>query len=251
MTAVADAPLVTPVRSLRLSTSTTVACAWITAVSLVLTGIAFFVVSGYVPPPHADASAQEIANFYADNTGRIRAGILLLFVSWAGWGTLVAGLATQMARIEGSRPILTVLMTLSGMAGWMFLLLPTLFLGIAAYRPERSPETTQTLHDLGWMTAFFPFVPFVMMGVALAVAIFQDPSPRPVFPRWLAYANIWAAILFLPGGALMFFHDGVFSYHGLFVFWVPFFIFGAWILVLAWAVRYAALNDRADTAGAV
>jgi hypothetical protein len=90
-----------------------------------------------------------------------------------------------------------------------------------------------------------------MMGVALAVAIFQDPNPRPVFPRWLAYANIWAAILFLPGGALMFFHDGIFSYHGLFVFWVPFFIFGAWILVLAWGLRYAALNDRNETAGAL
>jgi hypothetical protein len=148
-----------------------------------------------------------------------------------------------MARIEGGRPVLTHIMLLGGGAGWMFLLLPTILLTIAAYRPERSPELTQTLHDLGWMTAFFPFLPFAMMGVAMAVAIFQDPSPQPVFPRWLGYINIWATLLFLPAAALIFFHGGVFAYHGLFVFWVPLVIFGGWILVLAWAVRQAALDE--------
>lgn len=244
MTALMES-VVTPtaVRSARMSASTQVACAWITMASLGLTAIGFFIVSGYVPPPHADASATEISQFYVDNTDRIRAGIFLTFVSWAGWATLVAGLATQMSRIEGVRPILTYLMLLTGGAGWICVLFPTMFLGVASFRPERSPEVTQTLHDLGWICAFFPFVPFVMMGIALAVAIFQDPSPKPVFPRWLAYANIWAAILFLPGGALLFFKDGVFAYHGFFVFWVPFFIFGAWILVLALALRQAAMNE--------
>lgn len=245
MTAVVDAPVVpaTVARSLRMSSATTVACAWVTAATLGLTAVAFFVVTGFVPPPQADASAAEIAGFYADNADRLRAGLLLLFISWAGWGTLVAALGAQMGRIEGGRPVLTYIVMLSGCAGWMFLLLPTIFLGIAAYRPERSPELTQTLHDLGWICAFFPFLPFAMMGIALAVATFQDPNPRPVFPRWSAYANIWATILFLPAGALLFFKDGVFAYDGLFVFWVPFFIFGAWILMLAWVVRQAAIDE--------
>ncbi len=245
MTAVAEAPVTasTQPRSLRLSSATTVACVWTTLASLGLTAIAFFVVTGYIPPPAADATATEIAAFYADNTDRLRVGLLLLFISWAGWGTLVAALATQMSRIEGGRPVLTLIVLLGGTAGWMFLLLPTIILGVATYRPERSPEITQTLHDLGWIAAFFPFLPFAMMGVALAIAIFQDPSPHPVFPRWVAYANIWAELLFLPAGALLFFKTGVFAYDGLFVFWVPFLIFGAWILVLAYAVRRAALAE--------
>ncbi len=247
MTAVADglagaSTELTRPRSPHLSSRTQVFCAWTTVACIVLSGIAF-VLAGYIPPPKADASATEIAAFYADNTGRIRAGLLLMFISWAGWGTLIACISTQMQRIEGGRPILTNLVMLSGGAGWMFLLLPTIILTVAAYRPERSPEITQTLHDLAWISAFFPFLVFAMFSTAMAVAIFQDPSPSPVFPRWLAYVNIWAEALFLPAAALIFFHSGAFSYHGLFPFWIPLLIFGGWILVLAWAVRRAAINE--------
>ena len=245
MTAVADAPVgtaPTQARSLGLSTRTQVFCAWTTFFCILLSGLAF-VIADFIPPPKADASAQDIADFYADHTGRIRAGLLLMFISWAGWGTLVACISTQMARIEGGRPILTNLVMLSGGASWMFLLLPTIILTVAAYRPERSPEITQTLHDLGWISAFFPFLVFAMMSTAMAIAIFQDPSPNPVFPRWLAYVNIWAEALFIPAAALIFFHSGVFSYHGLFPFWIPLLIFGGWVLVLAWACRRAALDE--------
>ena len=114
MTAVVEAPVgVAPSRSLRLSSQTQVVCAWITFVCILLSGLAF-VVADFIPPPRADASAQDIANFYADHTGRIRAGLLLMFISWAGWGTLVACIATQMQRIEGGRPILTNILMLSG-----------------------------------------------------------------------------------------------------------------------------------------
>jgi hypothetical protein len=219
-------------------------CAWTAALSVVLAGVGFFLVTGYVPPLHADATAQDIARFYAEHADRIRIGVMLTFVAWAGWGTLVAGISTQMARIERDRPILTNLQLLAGGAGWIFLLLPTLLLGIASFRPERSAEITQTLHDLGWMTAFLPFVPFTAQALAIAGAIFQDTSKNPVFPRWLAYFNLWAGVLFVPGGLLLFFKSGPFSYQGLFVFWIPFVVFGAWILVLAWALRRAALNEQ-------
>lgn len=248
MTAIADAPSGTtaPNRSLRLSSQTQVICAWITIGCILLSGAAFLI-SGYIPPPKANASAQEIADFYADNTGRIRAGLLLMFISWAGWGTLVACVSTQVQRIEGGRPILTNLVMLSGGASWMFLLLPTIILTVAAYRPERSPEITQTLHDLGWISAFFPFLVFAIFSTAMAVAIFMDNSPRPVFQRWLAYVNIWAEALFIPAAALIFFHDGAFSYHGMFPFWIPLLIFGGWVIVLAWACRRAALDEARGT----
>jgi hypothetical protein len=211
-----------------------------------MTAIGFFVISGYVPPPRADASAEEIARFYADNVGRIRAGIVITFLSWAGWGTLVAGLSSQMLRIPGRPVALSILQAVAGGVGLVFLLLPTIMLGIAAYRPERSPEATQTLHDLGWIVAFMPIVPFVLQGLAIAFAVLQDTSSEPVYPRWFAYANIWACVLFAPGGALLFFKTGPLAYHGLFVFWIPFVVFGAWILLLAWAVRRAALRDLAS-----
>ena len=35
--------------------------AWVCAICLAFTAIGFFVVSGYVPPPHADLSAPQLA----------------------------------------------------------------------------------------------------------------------------------------------------------------------------------------------
>ena len=83
---------------------TELVCAWICAICLVCTAIGFFAISGFVPPPHADLSAQQIAAFYADNAGRIRVGVVITFLSWTGWGTLVAALSSQLWRIPG-RPI--------------------------------------------------------------------------------------------------------------------------------------------------
>jgi hypothetical protein len=51
------------------------------------------------------------------------------------------------------------------------------------------------------------------------------PCPRDhdaaLFPRWLAYVNIWAPITFTPGAILQFFKDGPFAWNGIFVFSIP------------------------------
>jgi hypothetical protein len=90
-----------------------------------------------------------------------------------------------------------------------------------------------------------PIVPFVVQCLSVTAAIFQDHSERPVFPRWLGYFNAWIAVSFVPGCLLIFFKSGPFSYQGMFVFWVPFLTFGAWIVVMAWACYRAALTDTA------
>lgn len=228
-------------RSVRNTARNELACAWITAIALAFTAIGFFGISGYVPPPDADSTAEEIGRFYAENAEQIRAGMVITFISWVGWGTLVAAVASQMARIEGRTVVLSLLQTISGCVGWVCLLIPSMILCLATYRPERSPETTQTLHDLGWVLAFMPFIPFAVMAIAIAVSVFQDNPADPVYPRWFAYANLWAAVLFVPGGFLIFFKNGPLAYDGFLVFWIPFVIFGAWILLLAWGVRRAAI----------
>jgi len=222
-----------------------VACAWVSIACVGVLFVGFFLVTGYVPPPKANASADTIAAFYRDHADRLRLGLLLTFLAWAGWGALVAVMTTQLARIEGSRPVLAMLQLAAGTAGWVCLLIPTMLLAVATYRPERSPETTQTLHDIGWITAFMAITPFIVQAVTIGAAILQDTSARPVFPRWLGYLNFWAALLFAPGGLLLFFKTGPFAYHGLLVFWVPFVAFGAWILILSWMARRAALDERA------
>jgi hypothetical protein len=63
--------------------------------------------------------------------------------------------------------------------------------------------------------------PFMMQNFSFAFAIFSDTRTTPLFPRWLAYVNIWAPIIFTPGAIPQFFKDGPFAWNGIFVFWIP------------------------------
>jgi hypothetical protein len=225
-----------------MNTRSQLVCAWIAVIAVVLIVVGF-VVADYIPPPKASDSALKLANFYRDHPDRTRAGIFILLFAVAGFGTLVAGISIVMARIEGRRPVLAAVQAVAGAAGFVCLLLFVLLLAAAAFRPERSPEITQTLHDAGWFMAFLAVTPFVMQAVSIAAVVLGDDRPTPVLPRWFGYFNGWMALLLLPGALLMFFKTGPFSYHGLIGFWVPLGAFGAWMLGMAWGIRRSALGE--------
>ncbi|HTK64785.1 MAG TPA: hypothetical protein VL595_20525 [Pseudonocardia sp.] len=225
-----------------MSTRTQLVFAWVAA-ACVLVDICAFLIAGYIPPPAANLTAEQLAGFYSEHATRLRIGIVVLYLGWSGWGLLVAGIATQMRRIDHHRPALTYLQIVSGTTSWLFLLPPTSALGAAAFRPERSPEITQALHDLAWITAFMAIVPFCVQNLAIAAAVLKDRRAEPVFPRWFGYFNIWVCVLFVPAVPLICFKTGPLSYNGLFVFWVPMVVFATEMLVLAWAIRDAALRD--------
>ena len=79
------------------------------------------------------------------------------------------------------------------------------------------------------------------------MTILSDPRPKPLFSRWLAYVDTWAAILFTPAIALPFFKSGPFAWNGLFVFWMPAVVFGAAFIVnTIWLLK--AVNSEAHEA---
>jgi hypothetical protein len=53
-------------------------------------------------------------------------------------------------------------------------------------------------------------------------------------PRWVGFANIWIAILFLPGALLPFFHSGPFSWNGIIGFWLVANALFGWIVIMWW-----------------
>ncbi|MGQ0466494.1 MAG: hypothetical protein ACT4QG_14365 [Sporichthyaceae bacterium] len=228
-------------RSARLDARNEIACAWFMVGCLVVTVVGFVVIAGYVPPPRADDTTEEIVAFYRDNTEQIRLGLSLTILSWAGWGGLVAALSSQMSRIEGRAGVMTLLQAVSGACSWACLVVPVILLSVTSFRPERDPELTHTLHDLGWIASFMPVAPFCVMAAAIGIATLQDERPDPVYPRWFGYANLWFCVLFVPGAALLMFKSGLLAYHGLLVFYIPLFFFFAWILLLIWGIRRAAL----------
>jgi len=65
---------------------------------------------------------------------------------------------------------------------------------------------------------------------AQLVAVLIDKRPRPVFPRWLGYVNIWLALMFTPASFLVFFKTGPLAWNGVLVWWVPVTAFLLWFV---------------------
>jgi hypothetical protein len=197
-------------------------------------------IAGYIPAPGADLSAPALAALYREHTAAIRFGLLMIIIGTAGWATVMAALRMQLERTA-----LATLNLITGTAGYLLLSLFAVFLAAAAFRPERNPEITQMLHDVGWFMAFLAAVPFVTQALAAGLAILGDQRPDPVHPRWLGYTGIWVAVLLTPGDILLFFHSGPFAYHGVISYWIPLFGFGGWWIALAYGVLRAARRSPA------
>ena len=214
-------------------------CLWSGPLYLVLFGIGFWGLSGFVPPPSPTLGAEAIAAMYRDNSFGIRFGQALVCLS-AGlqvpWAALIA---TQMRRIPGCSREMVYTQLCAGSAGSVFFTLPSLIWLAASFRPERDPQLTWLLNDLGWFF-FVPPVTLAMVQVAaFGVGILSDPSKRPLFPRWLGYYNLWLAIIFAPGAIIAFFKTGPFAWTGLLTFWLPAGAFFTWFIVMWFLLRKA------------
>ncbi|WP_354701659.1 hypothetical protein DSM112329_01985 [Paraconexibacter sp. AEG42_29] len=233
-----------------LSTRTQIACAWSGLGLIVVVVAGFLLIAGFLPPRYSSDSAQQIAAYYADNTDRIRIGVVLGFVGWTPWAALTAVIAVQLARMQPYRPVLAVIQLVTGAAGFIFLTLSTIILLVATFRPERSPEITQALHDLGWFTLFITVPAFSTQALVIGIATLRNDPPVQVYPRWFGYVNIWVAILFVPALMMPFFKSGPFSWQGALVYWLAFIVFFIWILVMFYVIRRAALDEAAEEARA-
>ena len=195
-------------------------CAW-SGVICVAMFFGAFALAGFIPPLKPSMSAQEIADHYRDHTTGIRIGAVVMLISGMFYAAYTAVISAQMRRIPGIHPAAIYTQLAAGAFGCVTFLIPAMLFAATAFRPDRSPEDTQLLNDLSWIVLVMPWPPFMMQNFVFAYAIFSDPRERPLFPRWLAYLNIWAPIIFSPAVLLPFFKTGPFAWSGLFVVWIP------------------------------
>ena len=222
-----------------------VACAGagLIGVTLILVGL---IVADYLPPPKANWSTAHFGTFYAGETHRIRVGVLIMLVAGSGWAALMAVVTQQLQR-SATGGTMAWLNAMAGAAVYILLTLFAVFLAAAAFRPNRNPEETQLLHDVGWFMAFLAAPPFVVQALSVGVGVLSDRGEHPVYPRWLGWLGIWTALLLTPGTILLFFHSGVFAYHGLISYWIPVFAFGGWMGGMSLAALLHATKAPAAT----
>jgi hypothetical protein len=80
----------------------------------------------------------------------------------------------------------------------------------------------------------------IVQAVAIAVPILRDRRADPIIHRWVAYTNLWCAVMFMPGGLIVFFKHGPFGWNGLVSWWMLLTAYWIWTIVNSYAMlRYA------------
>jgi hypothetical protein len=200
-----------------------------------------------LPPSAADPATKVVSEYLAHTTGIRIATVIFIFSSmlYTTWSASII----QMVRLRERRwPILFNIMLISVACEVVVVMFIGFFFGAASWRPgETSPEVTQALNDLGWLGVLFTGAPFALFQIALAVSILMDQSPRPTFPRWSAYFNLFSSFFMCEASLLLFFKTGPFSQNGVLVFYIPMIVFFTWIVVFT-VLTVRAINAEAAAA---
>jgi hypothetical protein len=221
-------------------------CIWC-AVPMVVLLFGGLTLSGFISPIHPSASAAEVAHQYRTDTDAIRIGLAISFLGVIFLLPFGAAIAAQTRRIETAPPVLTYTQTASFAAGSLIFVIPWVCWMTAAFRPERADSEILLLNDLGWICFVFAYVAFTAWLIAVGLAILSDISREPVYPRWLGYASFFVAISFMPDNLIPFFKTGPFDWRGIFPYWLPFALYGIWILVML-GMTVKAINREAVSA---
>ena len=224
---------------------------WTLPAALILWLASFFLFPGFNPPMSPRMPADQVAAFYRDpgHIPLIRSSMILF--NWFGvcLVPILALIVLQIRRMAHRTPIFSYAMLGCAAGG------PTLFLVadvcwlLAAFRPERSPELTQLLNDLAWIT-FTILVPFFIgQCVILALAIYFDDPSRPVFHRWVAYFNLLVAAALVPASFVGVSLTGPLAWDGFLSFWVKNVAIAVWIIVMGVVLGQAVYRERAENGG--
>jgi len=207
---------------------------------------AFFLFPGFLHPMSPTMSADAVADFYRDETARIRYSMILF--NWFGVGLIptVILLAMQVRRMAHRTPILSYsLIACAGGPPCLFLI-ANMFWLLGSFRPERSPELTQLLNDLAWVT-FTVLVPYLIAQcLLLALAIYWDRQEQPVFKMWVAHFNILVGVALAPAAFTALAFSGPLAWDGLLSFWVKNIAIAAWIVVMGVVLGQTILRRRAE-----
>lgn len=208
---------------------------WWAVVTAAIYGVALRFGLNMLPPPTAKWSSAQIAQFYADHSTEIKVGATIASWTSAFFVPLAVVVAIQMYRHEkGKAPVWSILSVANGTLMSIFLVLPPLFFGVAAFTPDRPAEVTAIMHELGLLTLVTTDQYFIFFWVAVAIiSLTPNTVVYSPFPRWYGYFTAWTALMFEAGAIAFLTRSGPFAWNGLLVFWSPLTLFGVWIAVTA------------------
>ena len=88
----------------------------------------------------------------------------------------------------------------------------------------------------------------VVMNLCLALAVYLDARPQPIFPRWVAIFNLLTAAAMTPAVCAVVFKTGPLAWDGVVSFWLRIGAFAVYIAVMFFVVRAAISHQAAGEA---
>lgn len=211
-------------------------------VFVALLSLGIFAVAGWFPPQRPYLGADEVAQIFRDDALRIRLGMTLLALGGVFWWPMSAAISSQLRRIPQVGHVFAATQLASAAGSALAVLFPAYVWLALAFRPgATSPDTLQLLNDFSWIAFVSMYPPGFIQNLAIAAAVLMDRSDKPVYPRWVGYASLLAAIDFVAGALVPFFTRGPFSWNGLIGFWMVATVFFGWVLMMWWMTRKAIL----------
>ena len=188
---------------------------------------------GFVPSHPPSLPADELARYFVNNKASILIGAVVLMISWTFWIMWTVAITGFIRQTERGMPLLTYASLIINGGGYVFFLLIPMTWAVMAFRAATlPPAVVQIMNDWVWFDWLYTWPPFALWMVIIAVAILKDRNPSPVFPRWLAWYNVWSAVCIFPAGLIGFFKTGPFAYNGLISFWWDVAVFFGWIIIM-------------------
>lgn len=217
---------------------------------LACTLIGGFIITGWLPPPSPDKSFSETGEIFSDNLS-MRIGVSIVAAGSPLYMGLSCAIYVQLKRIEGPNHILGNLQMLSSAVTVLAVMLPAYFWLAISYHDDTPSEVVTVFNNLAFFIIIAGVWPVVLQDLCIAVCIFNaDPRGPTIYPRWLAYANLWLAIALLPGATIPFFKTGPLTYAGIIGFWLVVIGFFVWTMLMWWftvkAIKTQASNETCD-----
>lgn len=200
----------------------------------------------FIPPPSPDLSARAIADIFIERRVQIQIGALIQCIFWSFWNTWAIAITMFIHRMEKGAPILTYASIANIGGGYVFFILIPMTWAVIAFRaPTLDPNIIQIMNDWVWFDWLFTWPPFAVWMVIIGVAVLQDHNTPRIFPRWVAYYNLWSALLIFPAGLIAFFKTGPFAYDGFISFWFAVAVFFGWMVTMTVVTfRALAMDER-------
>ena len=224
-------------------------CVWSGFAAMSIFIAAWVLSFGWLFPPPPGLNAAEITSVYQQNVMGIRLGVILMG-NFGGALTVVfsAIITIYMLRMKGPSPVFAWIQALCGAINVLVFVIPAQIYATAAYRLDRAPEITQFGNDMAWMIFDMVVGPTQIQWLAIGLAILWDKSEKPIFPRWFAFFNIWAAVVILLNNMILFFKIGPFAWNGLLGWWPGASVFCLWYYVAFFVMRKA-VQEHGNSAG--